>query len=460
MAKKPKSVTKESAGSKGAGKATKKRKEAGSGKFVFPEAPKPFGEFLKARPRLIKPRRRGRKPGPVSGDVTEQLCELLEDAANDLVAKQCAEKEFGLESLFQPCKGQSGGGAAALDLVVVIDTSGSMTNEAIDLSNAADTAIAAAQARCTGDLQVTWLGIEDTFAGTKFDKSVRDYLHNLGVTDAQMKGRRKADIGMDAQEDGAAAIEDITDHFDWRPNVGRAIFFLGDEPLKGGVPQDDEDKQAADDAIATANAGQVTVSTYAGTGIETIPPSPSGVAAIDEFERVALATGGGFYSSAAGNVDEFRQVLENVICSSSGGFCVDVRVPEIRPCFNLRWGDGPNDRIETDDVEVICLTASNPYTNVTLKDLKAYLIVVGPSGLPAKLPDGSPSVEIRPSFVICFGDLEPCGDKDNNSRVSRDVVLISRGAEEGPYFVLVAYCYSAEFHLAHGSIFQLDLVKS
>ncbi|HTN82200.1 MAG TPA: hypothetical protein VL242_00875, partial [Sorangium sp.] len=63
-----------------------------------------------------------------------------------------------------------------VDLVVVIDTSVSMKDEADALSQTIEAAIAAAKTKCPSDLRVTYLGIEGTFKKTRFDATVRDYL--------------------------------------------------------------------------------------------------------------------------------------------------------------------------------------------------------------------------------------------------------------------------------------------
>ncbi|MFH7028319.1 MAG: hypothetical protein ACHBN1_23700 [Heteroscytonema crispum UTEX LB 1556] len=47
-----------------------------------------------------------------------------------------------------------------VDLVIFIDTSSSMKDEAQALSSSAEAAIAAAKSSCPSDLRVTWLGIE------------------------------------------------------------------------------------------------------------------------------------------------------------------------------------------------------------------------------------------------------------------------------------------------------------
>lgn len=420
-------------------------------KFVFPESPKPIGAFFRSHSHSRSP-------------IIEQLCELLEQEANRRLREECAAKHFTVDSIWRPCEQAIGPVAPKpVDLVVIIDTSGSMSDEANSLSDAADTAIQAAQKRCVADLRVAWFGLEGTFPGTKFDTKLRDYLHSLGVADVDIDHR----LGSLGAEDGGAAIKDVCDHFDWRPDASRAIFFLGDEPLAGALPGnywlDSEDIQAADDAIDAANNKSVKVYTYAGTGIENYFDPSTGVRAEEEYSRVATATGGLAYSAASGNISEFQQILEEIICSTSGGLCGAVRLPEIRPCLSLKWGDGESDRIETDDVEVLCLTATNPYTNVTFKNLTLFLLILGPEGsLPAALPDGTPSVIIKPYSMIFLGDIAPCaGNKaGESSAVSREVVLISRGAQEGTYYIFAAYCYSVEFKLAFASVFPVELVKS
>jgi hypothetical protein len=148
---------------------------------------------------------------------------------------------------------------------------------------------------------------------------------------------------------------------------------------------------------------------------------------------------------------------------SIGEGCTPVELPVIRPCFRLQWGDGPNDVIETDDVEVLCVTAWNPHSNVTLKDVTAFIMITDETAnSPATLPDGTPSVTIKPYSMICFGDIPPCDENkpEDLSMVSREVTLVSRGAKEETYFVWVVYCYSAEFALAYGSLFPIELVES
>jgi hypothetical protein len=110
--------------------------------------------------------------------------------------------------------------------------------------------------------------------------------------------------------------------------------------------------------------------------------------------------------------------------------CVDVQFPAIKPCISVSWGDSVCDCLETDDVEVLCITVCNCYANVTFSDFSiGQILVTDLAGQPvATLPDGTPSVQVFPSGPICFDDIGPCGDKDHPSCVSRELVLYTRGA--------------------------------
>lgn len=146
--------------------------------------------------------------------------------------------------------------------------------------------------------------------------------------------------------------------------------------------------------------------------------------------------------------------------------CQTVDEPKIVPCVHLRWGDGPQDHLETDDTEVLCITVCNPYSNVVLKDFTVQLIVLTAAGAAVpNQPNGTPTVMIKPQFNICFGDIPPCDPQSPNQKscVSREVVLIDRGAIAGQYKVLAYYCFEAcftKFSLRDPAVFTLDLVAS
>ncbi|ORM71690.1 hypothetical protein [Pantoea rwandensis] len=205
-----------------------------------------------------------------------------------------------------------------VDLVIVIDTSNSMADEATALSEALNRAIEVATASCPSDLRVEFLGIEGQFKNSKFEQSVRSYLNTLGVAGNSLKGRvynTAARAG--AQEDVARAVEDVSQYFDWRDGAERNLFVLGDESLEGGdMVLNNARIEACNNAIKTAIAQSVKVHTYLGTPHESTPyPSDDDEQKmIVEYKRLALRTGGEHYIYTRG-VADFTQVLKDTICA-------------------------------------------------------------------------------------------------------------------------------------------------
>ncbi len=326
-----------------------------------------------------------------------------------------------------------------------------MSDEAIDLSDKADEAITNAQKKCPSDLRVKWFGIKKPGTG-KFTESYEKYLLSIGV-DA-------SNIHSESDEDSGPAISDLSQYFDWRPNASCAIFFLGDEPMKEGIPYNLEDEQWRDSAIHMAKKHHVKVFTYAGTP----NPGDAGHEFINDYKIVADETTGNFFQAPSSNLGGFENILEKIICASKTEGCSPVDLPKLQPCFRIKWGDGKKDQIETDDLEVLCITATNLHSNVTIKDL-TIIVLIPTDALNnpvPNLPDGTPSVMINPSQLIHFGDIPPCNlDAPNKlSSVSREVVMRTRGAKAGKYKIKMTYCFSVEFNLAEMDEFNFNLVKS
>jgi hypothetical protein len=381
--------------------------------------------------------------------TNEEICERLDDLTNDLIKKRCMTKAF--ETSAGTCTDNTSPKSTLVDLIVLIDTSGSMSDEANELSISANAAIQAAAVSCPSDLRVAWFGIEGTWPGTNFVQTYRSYLNALGFT--ALSGTPSD------QEDGAAAIFDLSRHYDWRSGAKRLIFYLGDEAMEAGDPQDASDVSATDAAIGEAQAQSVNVYTYLGTGM-----ADPGMA--NDYTRLATATGGQAFAAPAANLGGFQTVLQTVICDGTKeDGCKTVELPIIMPCFKFSWGDGANDHIETNDSEVICITACNPYDNVTIKDLTIHLVVQDCNGnsIPT-LPDGMPSVSITPDLHICFGDLKPCTEesmKDGSNCVAREVCIMTCGAIEQCYQIVVVSCFETCFHTVMSApLFRFDLVKS
>lgn len=221
----------------------------------------------------------------------------------------------------------TGNGQIALDLVVVIDTSGSMSDEAGDLSKQIDATIEAASAKCPSHLRATFLGIEGTWPNTKFDQSASEYLIKRGVSERDLQARvpfKEAD-GRDHagnKEDLCRAVIDISKHFDWRDDARRAIFVLGDEGMDGGggiltraaIAKNNE-------AISVAQDLGIKVYTYQGTpddsltNLDRFPTLADRDNVTREYERLAKETDGLAYIYTTG-IANFSLVLQEILCDS------------------------------------------------------------------------------------------------------------------------------------------------
>ncbi len=143
--------------------------------------------------------------------------------------------------------------------------------------------------------------------------------------------------------------------------------------------------------------------------------------------------------------------------------CYEAKLPELAPEIKISWGDSNCDCLETNDLEVACISVRNIFSNVTFKDFKIGRIrIVDSTGKPVPpLPDGSPSVQIVPVGPHCFGDIGPCNSKPRaNSCVSREFVIRTRGAKDGKYRLLldgICYCVSHNYELKE--CFEVGLCK-
>jgi len=339
-----------------------------------------------------------------------------------------------------------------VDLVIVIDTSPSMRDEAVGLSEVATAAISAAASGCPCDLRVTWFGIEGTWKGTNFNRTIQDYLiKECKVSESNIRARKRGELAdAGAQEDAARTIEDISNHFDWRAGAARAIFYLGDEALEGGGDKTEEkDIVAANKAIQIAKQAGVNVHTYFGTSKSKFRESIQ-----KEYARVSEETGGQAFTDRD-SLNGFAQVLEKVICNSRPvGLLLDIDQP--LPCFELRGDSQP---LVTEGAKTIAVVASNCYSNVTFKGVNAVLsVVMKADGTPVPpLADGTPAVVIKPASEITFGDLLPISrnNSENSTTISKEVVIETKGANGAEYSLQIGYSYQAEFDFQGADDFAL-----
>ena len=325
-----------------------------------------------------------------------------------------------------------------VDLVIVIDTSPSMRDEAVGLSQAAAAAIEIAESSCPANLRVTWLGIEGTWKGTNFNRTVRDYLtQELQVPESQLRGRKLGEVKKHgAQEDGARMVEDVVTYFDWREDAAKAIFYLGDETLEGGgLYVTKQDIQAANLAINKAKAAGVIVHTYFG---KTKSQKPKTIE--QEYARLATETGGQAFTYGD-RISGFERVLEKVICQSRPIFC-QLNMLRPLPCFELGLS---NQSLSSNGSETVYIKAVNCYSNLVFRDLTITLsAMLKRDG--TELPKSQ--VKIDPSSQITFGDL-PASEANNPepSEIVRQVTVETQGITNGDYWFDINYSFKVEFPL-------------
>jgi cyanobactin cluster PatC/TenC/TruC protein len=198
-----------------------------------------------------------------------------------------------------------------VDLVILTDTSPTLKTDARAVSDAATAALAVAQGQGAVDIRLVWLGIEGRWRGTAFNQTLRSYLtQTCPVSAASLRSRQRGDLpDGGAQEDAARAIEDVTTHFDWRPQAQRHLLYLGDEALDaGGDKPAASDVAAADLAIAAAQQAQVQVHTHLGWS-----KIRHRQALIQEYARLATATGGLTFAASPESPTDFVAVLVAII---------------------------------------------------------------------------------------------------------------------------------------------------
>lgn len=256
-----------------------------------------------------------------------------QDTSNPSAAAPILQQPSNLNTAAQLV---AGSGATALDLVVIIDTSGSMADEAVSLSQQIDAAIQKSSTACPSDLRVSFLGIQGTWANTKFTQSLSDYLLKNGkdvagqpVTLAELQARQpfKEADGIDHagnKEDLCRAVIDASKFYDWREGARRAIFVLGDEGMEGGGGKEsdvEKTKNKATEAISVAQTQGVKVYTYQGTpdddpqNIDRFTSTDVLHQMTEQYERLAKETGGWPYIYTSG-VADFSLVLKEILCDS------------------------------------------------------------------------------------------------------------------------------------------------
>jgi len=211
-----------------------------------------------------------------------------------------------------------------VDIVFVMDTSGSMDDEADALCDQIDAVLQQLNTLGLTDVRVFKWGInedadapehvqDDNF--TCLEDNVRDVFNDPivpGTTDRRLNlGESDEDWGPAVSITSFFGSEGRSQGFQWRPNAIKIMIPISDEgPDQGDSPEDPEDAASIQEAIQRANAAGVIASPIIGTGAE---PGTS-QHALD----LAAGTGGVAFRSVDPELD-FGQLIFDIVFEACGG---------------------------------------------------------------------------------------------------------------------------------------------
>lgn len=410
---------------------------------------------------------------------TPSFCERISEGVNSYIARKCTDKANTMTPLGEdgacPCSGDADA-SGGVDLIVLIDKSGSMTDAITTISSVAPRAFETARERCDARANVTYLYCDGNDVGVETSNPTGIFLlsheEHLVVNAGASSPFASDSDGIYGHEQGGKAIADLCEHNNWTPGNCRAILYISDEKLDSINGTTAESRSAADMAIAAANTHGVTIFSHFIDGWGSIGSATGGAS-----DRPTIAAHYQDMSDQTGGIAQidntptvitdalYTDLIARAICEGCGnsGGCSTAAIPELEPCVSVRWGDSACDGMEGDDHEEVCITICNCYDNVTFSNVKiaGILITDASSGNPPTLPDGSPSSEIYPVGPYCFGDIDPCVDGEKTC-VSRNAVIINRGLPPGTWMVkIVGLCFDVHHHYDQQTLdFTFEVCKN
>jgi len=420
---------------------------------------------------------------PASGTSIEALhreaesrvisCARIEAAIDNYIQEEKAHKHNILSHCDEAgdCSCGRSGGKKLVDLIILIDSSGSMGSAGKAVAAAAKDALAGAEKECPSDLRVVWLTVDGSktganpagflgditpqLVGTNFTQTHQQYLDSIGSTGPfQQDAPQPTGDTTYPGEEGADAIADLSNFFDWRPTACKSIFYISDTSLDG-LGQDAVDVAASVNASTAATAHGVVIFAH-----KINPGSPTGPPVNSSYTNMCSATGGSAYIGSV-DTDQYKILIKDAICKACGAECKEAELPKAQPCVSIAWGDSDCDCFETDDVETAIVSICNCYSNLTFSNVHiSYFFITMADGTAVPvLPDGTPSVQIVPIGPICFGDIGPCKEGGTNC-VSREIIIRTRGAKSGKYKILVGgICYQIVLDQMYSECFELTLCQ-
>ena len=385
------------------------------------------------------------KSNDTSADQASK-CEEIQHTVSDFIGKNCEPLANSLQRTDATiCACDQASPVDGVDLIILIDQSGSMDDIAPLVADASAAAIESAKDKCGAEnLRVAWFTNDGSDYGVSiprapyiaagFTQTQEQYLRGLGHT-GPFAGN---DFQGNNREEGAKSINDLARMYDWRPGVCRAIFYVSDERFGDYGRTHQQQMQAVNAAVAECLTAGVKVFAHYEDGGE---HSGTRLAENTEaYETLCNSTSGRAEIGGSASQALYEGLLGEAICEAciTDAGCAVVDWPDIKPCIDIRWGQSDCDGIESDDHEVLCLSICNCYENVTFSDVKiGYLWLTDENGeAPPALPDGTPSGRIYPLGPICFGDIGPCVDGEPTC-VHREAIVVLRGVKPGKYNVSV-----------------------
>lgn len=407
-------------------------------------------------------------------------CDKELNKLNKYLEKSCESK---VNSLGQcdgkesdcPCSSTGGSSGGKVDLVILMDSSGSMKSTWQAISDASGKLEGAVKDKCGTETRITKLFLDTQGNGSSddgvpgsdmaffgFTSHEKYIIDNTGYTGPFATNDTPAQGPHGEGEQGSRGIADVSNYFPWQEEACRSVLYISDEWLNSVYTGEAESLASIPIATNAANSNNVTVFTHlvdSGSGSQF---SPANHPAIDNhYIQLAESTGGTAHIGDKPTAGLYIDLVSDAACNCGGG-CSEIEQPQIKPCISISWGDSNCDCLETDDFEVLCVSVCNCYSNVTFNNFSINEIEITKSnGKPVQnLPDGTSSVQVVPVGPTCFGDILPC-DEGEATCVHREFAINTRGAKEGEYQVkLHGICYDVSFNYYEESCFSFKLCGS
>lgn len=387
---------------------------------------------------------------------------------NNKIKENCNEKVNSLKSCDteEECNcsnSSSSSNSGFVDLVILVDSSGSMTLTWSAINDASEFLEDAIYDKCGAKSRITLLSLDRKNPGTGTSapagfQSHEDYISTYG----SFSGAFHTDDSTWDGEQGSKAIADVSKYFPWEEEACRSILYISDEWLDSISNGESASASSIPIAVNAAISNNVTLFTHLVDSTGGSQNNPANHPAIaNHYTNLAESTGGSAHIGDNPSKELYTSLISDVACNC-GDSCKELDIPKFKPCISISWGDSECDCFETDDIEKLCITVCNCYSNISFNNFSIGEIEVTDidGNSVALLPDGTASVDVIPNSPICYGNIEPCGSGEN-SCISREFAILTRGAKEGEYKInLKSICFDIAISYKEESCFKFDLCRS